>query len=216
MNTRDFIRQFLGSDEQGTEEAHSSLRRMKDVTPHHQHLLLVALIIFRYRLLDIFADALDVPRHPKFCVVPRSGKPEHSVSRLDRVCNFQLTAYYYSLTMFTKVFENLRHWPNVILYFIKIYEKNQAHALPNSGLPMEVESSTSEHRVFHAGLQSLRRAQRYKCATLYNKVMYNIEVLVFCLWWFGAVRSVIIAFCTINEWKQFLRDSLTFRLIKRI
>jgi hypothetical protein len=191
VNTREFISQFLGSDEQGIEEAHLSLRKFNDGKPHNQHLLVVALIIFRYRLLDIFADVLDVPRHPKFSAVPRMSKPKHSVLRLDRVWLIHLIPCYNNLILVIQIFENLRHWPSVILNFLKIHERRQAQVLPANDVPMEVDSSTSEHRVFRAGLQTLRRAHQYKTSTLYNKIMYNIEVLVFCLWWFGAVRPAV-------------------------
>jgi hypothetical protein len=191
VNTREFISQFLGSDEQGIEEAHLLLRKFNDVKPHNQHLLVVALIIFRYRLLDIFADVLDVPRHPKFSVVPRMSKPKNSVLRLDRVWLIHLIPRYNNLILVIQVFENLRHWPSVILNFLKIHERRQGQALPANDVPMEVDSSTSEHCVFRAGLQTLMRAHQYKTSTLYNKIMYNIEVLVFCLWWFGAVRPAV-------------------------
>jgi hypothetical protein len=188
VNTREFIQQFLGSDEQGIEEAHLSLRKFNDVKPQHQHLLVVALIIFRYRLLDIFADVLDVPRHPKFSVVPQMSKPKHTVGWLDRVWVLHLTPHYNNLIIVIQIFENLRHWPQVILNFLKIHERRQGQAFPNNDIAMEVDSSTSECCVFHAGVQTLMRTHQYKTSTLYSKIMYNIKVLVFCLWWFGAVH----------------------------
>ena len=43
-------------------------------------------------------------------------------------------------------------------------------------------------QIFHAGIWSLTRAHQHQSAKIYNKVMFNIEVLVFSLWWFGSVR----------------------------
>jgi hypothetical protein len=45
-----------------------------------------------------------------------------------------------------------------------------------------------EQQLFQFGMRSLTRAIEHQAAKKYDKVMYNIEVLVFCLWWFGAVR----------------------------
>jgi hypothetical protein len=44
-------------------------------------------------------------------------------------------------------------------------------------------------RLFQSGLQSLSRVRGHHHGKNFNKIMYNIEVLVFCLWWFRMVDA---------------------------
>jgi len=56
----------------------------------NMHQLLAAQIIFRYRLLDIFADTLDVPCHPSLTQALRLPLPPISTTRLDSVCSLSM------------------------------------------------------------------------------------------------------------------------------
>jgi hypothetical protein len=44
-------------------------------------------------------------------------------------------------------------------------------------------------QLFQSGLQSLIRASGHLRGKNFNRIMYNIEVLVFCLWWFRVVGT---------------------------
>jgi hypothetical protein len=88
METRNFVHKFLcaDKDEMSAEEAQSSLTTIKDSgIVHHNYLLVAAHLMFRYRLLDVVADALDVPPHPSLEQVPRSPRPQHNVDRMQKV-----------------------------------------------------------------------------------------------------------------------------------
>jgi hypothetical protein len=84
------------------------------------------------------------------------------------------------------MYDALDNWPNIIVKFGNFYRSGISN---NFTLPLSFPETvnTEQHR-FQAGLQSLSRAFAYQAGSNYNKIMYNIEVLVFCLWWFGMVR----------------------------
>jgi hypothetical protein len=49
------------------------------------YLLPASQIVFRYRLLDIFADVLDCPKHHTFREVPRMARPSSDLALLWKV-----------------------------------------------------------------------------------------------------------------------------------
>jgi hypothetical protein len=54
-------------------------------------------------------------------------------------------------------------------------------------IPAFTEGMNKEQQLFESGIRSLSRAHQHLVAKSLNKIMYNVEVLVFCLWWLGAV-----------------------------
>ena len=71
--------------------------------------------------------------------------------------------------------------------FRNLYEKRlqQQHTATSLAIP---NMPDMWQKIFLAGLQSLNRASLHLSGKFYSKIMFNIEVLVFCLWWFGAVN----------------------------
>jgi hypothetical protein len=97
---REFLHRFLGSEGTGItfEEARSALVRADSPQPANQQLVVGAQVLFRYRLLDVFAEVLDLPRHSQYREVAQTARPTCSVVHLDRV-----------LFIFIFVFERLNH-----------------------------------------------------------------------------------------------------------
>jgi hypothetical protein len=95
----DFLQRFLGCEEEDmsmpVEDTRSSilaLSRVGDTSSHvsTQKALVAGHIIFRYRLLDVLARALDLPRHVTFTHVQRTVAPAIDMenSRWKSVCLF--------------------------------------------------------------------------------------------------------------------------------
>jgi hypothetical protein len=88
-HAREFLHKFLGTNEycQDPHEARQGLVQLhQSRNSPTAHILVAAQVIFRYRLLDIYADALGIPCYEDLAVVPRMEKPSVSVGRLDKVC----------------------------------------------------------------------------------------------------------------------------------
>jgi hypothetical protein len=90
-------------------------------------------------------------------------------------------------TAISQVFTTLNDWPEVVVEFRKLY--NSRGIRPPTTLTVP-EMPDMHQKIFYAGVQSLTRASSHQAGKFYNKVMYNIEVLVFSLWWFGAVSTL--------------------------
>lgn len=56
--------------------------------------------------------------------------------------------------------------------------------------PVPRESTSGPQELFKFGLSSLIRAGVHERGRSFNKTMYNMEVLVFCLWWFRVVGAL--------------------------
>ena len=56
-------------------------------------------------------------------------------------------------------------------------------------------NGNADQRMFLVGLQSLRRAHAHQASKLFDKVMFNIEVLAFSIWWTRVVGNVSGSFC---------------------
>jgi hypothetical protein len=54
--------------------------------------------------------------------------------------------------------------------------------------PLAIPNANASQRMFLVGLRSLRRAQGHHASKLFDKVMFNIEVLAFSIWWTRMVR----------------------------
>lgn len=84
---RNFLELYFGSKDDSSsslEDTRTDMMRI-DQVPHPAYFLVAARVLFRNRLLDIFADTLGVPRHPDLACVPRSPKPTGTVPRLELV-----------------------------------------------------------------------------------------------------------------------------------
>jgi hypothetical protein len=187
--TRNFVHKFLGSEQHGPsiEEARASLALMhKSPTPSNAHLIAAAQILFRYRLLDAFADVLDVPPHKSLQRVPRTPRPVGTVERLDRV-RF-LPHGKDSVTYLPQAIDSLQQWPNILTKFRKIYEARQ-HWVPTPIRPAPVTEKQSQ---FEIGIETLRSMNMHQVSKDYEKVMHNMDVLVFSIWW---LLTVIPIFC---------------------
>jgi hypothetical protein len=52
--------------------------------------------------------------------------------------------------------------------------------------------SVDEQRHFHSGLEILENMNMLETSKNYWRVMYNIQVMVFVLWWVGNVRRILL------------------------
>ena len=83
----------------------------------------------------------------------------------------------------------LKDWPKLVTDFRKSYDTRMA--APNeTPIPVISSSSTQEQKYLHTGVHNLLRAHRRQVGKNYLKMMFNIDILVFCLWWFGAVWTI--------------------------
>jgi hypothetical protein len=88
--TQKFLVPYLGAkeDSRSNDEARSSLVRIHPIVPNLKGIHAAAHILFRYRLLDIMADVLDIPPHPTLESIPKATlHTGRKTSRLDRVCS---------------------------------------------------------------------------------------------------------------------------------
>ena len=53
--------------------------------------------------------------------------------------------------------------------------------------PCPEKGITGAQELFHWGLSSLIRFRIHEHGKNFNRIMYNMETLVFCLWWFQQV-----------------------------
>lgn len=185
--TAQYIKKYLGSDEHpmSLEEARASLFSLRDETyAGNVYMGAATAVIFRYRLLDIAAEVMGCPRHEGVTLVDRGPRPSCTNIRISRVSNLLLSVFL--LLHVIQMYDALQNWPEVIVKFRNIYQSGLRNSFaPTLSFPTTVNK---DQHIFQVGLQSLSRAFEYQTGTHYYKVMYNIEVLVFCLWWFGMVR----------------------------
>lgn len=83
-----FLEEFLGNklSDQSAEAVRSAVvSGSHNAQPSHQHLLLVGQIIFRYQLLDIAANTLNIPHPECHSLVERKPRPAYEVKRLNKV-----------------------------------------------------------------------------------------------------------------------------------
>jgi hypothetical protein len=87
VNTRAVLFQVMGGDgyEWSRNKSEAIVHLNSSSKRSHGHLLYMAHIFFRYRLLDIYADALGLPVHNKLGIVPRAPRPSCLVRRLSEV-----------------------------------------------------------------------------------------------------------------------------------
>jgi hypothetical protein len=111
------------------------------------------------------------------------------------------------------VFASLEDWKGAVQNFHGIYQTargmyrhydvntetrmvaEDASNDPNSpAIPGRIDGAESTvisgvQHLFQSGLQSLIRVRGHQYGKNFNKIMYNVEVLVFCLWWFRMVGA---------------------------
>jgi hypothetical protein len=87
---RNFLEVYFGTKDNQSESLEATRADMMCIgeDAHPAYFLIAARVLFRNRLLDIFADSLDVPRHPGLACVHRFPKPAGTVPRLELVCVF--------------------------------------------------------------------------------------------------------------------------------
>jgi hypothetical protein len=84
--TYDAISKFFGSEQEAVEDARMSIvgNIHQDPVTSNINLVVVGDTLFRYRLLDLFADALDAPHPANFSAAPRIPHPPY-MSRMENV-----------------------------------------------------------------------------------------------------------------------------------
>ena len=187
-NAREFLHKFLGTTEycQDSVEACQGLVELRQSrNSPNAHILQAAQVIFRYRLLDIYADALGIPSYHDLAVVPRMARPSVSVGRLDKVClNFIILC----LLTASKMFDRLSDWRQPILEFQKMYHSHD-HVVttPHPDVSMNGPDSGRDHNHFLAGVQCLMKYGEFQKKKNFNKILANIMALSFCIWWMSTV-----------------------------
>lgn len=90
------------------------------------------------------------------------------------------------LSYSSQMFGVLKDWPKLVSNFRKSHD-TRIYVPNDQPIPAIASSSSEEQKFFHSGILNMIRAHRSGVGMNYKKVMFNIDVLVFCLWWFGAV-----------------------------
>jgi hypothetical protein len=91
----------------------------------------------------------------------------------------------------SQVFLALKDWPAIVDKFRKMHNTSQRQGAAQTTTLSDIAlSDTKDRRQLAVGLQSLHRAQGYFQTNKFNKVMYNVEVLVFSIWWFSSVCGI--------------------------
>jgi hypothetical protein len=87
-NARQFLQHFFktGNEGETDQDARTSLLSLSRYpNTSHKYTMQGAHVVFRYRLLDIVADALDIPRSENVSAVEQRPIPDFKVERLDKV-----------------------------------------------------------------------------------------------------------------------------------
>jgi hypothetical protein len=85
--------------------------------------------------------------------------------------------------------ELLQDWPKVLSKFRTMQRGSKGSS--TTAIDLEMRTGTADQQLFLIGLQSLRRAHRHHVSKNFDKVMFNLEVLSFTIWWFRVVRQFI-------------------------
>lgn len=148
-------------------------------------LMKIGNIMFRYRLLDLFAPLLGPSEIGNASVVPRAAKPRSTVRKVHKVTSFCFLLIHTPMPIFPKIYESLKDWPQILRTFCDLYRKHSPNVSENHNA-----ISTSHNQVqrqFLAGINCFSSACRSREAVGYNKILCNILVLATCLWWFQMV-----------------------------
>ena len=59
-------------------------------------------------------------------------------------------------------------------------------------MAMDVETQVdniynAEQQHFQVGLHALRHARKHQVDSQYSKILSNVDILIFCIWWFAMV-----------------------------
>jgi hypothetical protein len=192
---REFLQKFLGTNEycQDPHEArHGLVQLQQSRNSCNAHILLAAQVIFRYRLLDIYADALGIPCYEDLAVVPRMKKPSVSVGRLDKVC---LLCIVWCVLTAIKIFDHLSDWRQPVVQFLKMYRsRDHVVTTPVPAIDVNGPELSRDRNQFLAGIHCLKKYGAFQQNKNYNKVMGNIMALSFCIWWMSIVCDCSVSF----------------------
>jgi hypothetical protein len=192
--SRKFLVPYLGTkdDSRSNDEARSSLIKIRSNVPTVKGVHTAAHLLFRYWLLDVMADVLDIPPYPNLESVPKATlHTSKNTARLDRVCCLRRSSVSHIFMNLTiQVFGILKDWTSIIatfkrLHTSRLHESNMADAQTTVE---PIYNADQQH--FQVGLQALRHARNHQINTNYGKILYNVDVLVFCIWWFATVCHV--------------------------
>jgi hypothetical protein len=194
--TRDFVRDFLAADnpELSPEDALSALNLMNQSTSvSNMHVLFAAQIFFRYLLLDVCADAYGLPPAEFNRIMPSARRPSWGVEKMHKVSlmSFRRAAVY--VLVFSQTVVLLQDWPKIITKFRNMYSSAKGGSVGQT--PLAISDGDATQRMFLVGLQSLNRAHVHHASKLFDKVMFNIEVLAFSIWWVHMVSSAYRLLC---------------------
>jgi hypothetical protein len=84
--------------------------------------------------------------------------------------------------------ELLQDWPKVLLRFREMHATGRSSSMAN--VEPQTPVGNADQQVFTIGLQNLRQAHRHQVSKNFDKVMFNLEVLSFTIWWFRVVSDV--------------------------
>lgn len=90
-----------------------------------------------------------------------------------------------TLVLLSQTVVLLQDWPKIITKFRDMYSTAKGGSMGQTGLAISDGDATQ--RMFLVGLQSLKQAHVHHASKLFDKVMFNIEVLAFSIWWIHMV-----------------------------
>jgi len=194
--TRELVTQIMGGsgaewDEKAKQQALTLLASPSQRS--HDKLLYVGNIVFRYRLLDVFARVLESPEKGRHSIVSRSPRPVSTTRKLDQVSTCVSSAYV-SMPNLPQVYESLQNWPNIVTEFYKLHQANVSNksksAFIAEGFAPVPGSLEGNQKQFLAGIHCLAAACQQRENAKYHKILANIMVLASCLWWIGMVSDL--------------------------
>jgi len=171
-----FLTDYLGieegSDSESVEETRISLINLTRSSrqPAYQNILVGAHLLCRFKILDVACDMMEFPHFIAYAPVERLPPPEEHNDRLELVL------------------AGLQDWPKILFEFQELHMTHRAREQEVLVSRQEnLEGLTREQIYFHTAMHNLQQAHTFDNNRKYNKVMFNIEILIFCIWYFGAV-----------------------------
>jgi len=186
----DFVRRFLGADDHALspDDALSALVRMTEsASVSNIQVLFSAQIFFRYLLLDMCANAYNFPPTNSIPII-RDPCKSLWVDTINKVSRSGFLPFYDPLTVIAQTVALLQDWPQLISRFRGMYSAAKGGSISETLL--RIPDGNTAQWMFIVGLRSLTRARTHQASKLFDKVMFNIEVLAFSIWWIHVVRHV--------------------------
>lgn len=184
-----FLSIYLGAPASDAESARHSLLSHAGQS-YALDMQLACDVISRFRLLDIFTRVLQVPcDNPP--IFHRLDKPPSCPQRFQKVIFLQV--FIFKITLIDQQLCNgVADWPEALLVFLRHYHDNRDEA-SSDHLPV-TSGMTQEQRRFLAGLGCLMQAHRKYTLKQLDKILYNILVAAFAVWWITNVGSQLSVF----------------------